>query len=146
MIKDNGIDIIAWRRSIDGLPCTMYLIAQVASGGDWQNKSVLPDREHFHKYWFEHVPGSQPQDAMFIPFGLAPDEPEDGISYEDVLTDYMQSIAYRYGTLFYRDRVASYLAEGLQVFAGGESDIERVKDIGKIVKWVNMYRKRLRAA
>jgi hypothetical protein len=83
---------------------------------------------------------------MFIPFGLAPDEPEDGISYEDVLTDYMQSIAYRYGTLFYRDRVASYLAEGLQVFAGGESDIERVKDIGKIVKWVNMYRKRLRAA
>ena len=39
-IKDNGIDIIAWKRSIDDLPCTLYLIAQVASGKDWQDKSV----------------------------------------------------------------------------------------------------------
>jgi hypothetical protein len=146
-IKDNGIDIIAWRRSIDNLPCTLYLIGQVASGADWEGKSVVPDREHFHKYWFEHVPGSQPHDAMFMPFGLEPEEPDDGTTaYEDVLKDYMQSVAYRYGTLFYRDRIAGHLAYGLQLVAGGEQQIERTEDIVKVVTWVKKYMERLRAA
>lgn len=145
-IKDNGIDIIAWRRSMDNLPCTLYLIGQVASGADWENKSVVPDRMHFHQYWFIDVPGSQPQDAMFMPFGLEPDDPKDGTPYEEVLKDYMQSIGYRYGNLFYRDRIAKYLADGLRLVAEGESDIERHKDLPKIVIWVNNYAARLRAA
>jgi hypothetical protein len=145
-IKDNGIDIIAWRRSIDKLPCTLYLIAQVASGADWEGKSVKPDREHFHKYWFEHEPGSQPHDAMFMPFGLEPEDPEDGTAYEDVLIDYMQSNAYRYGTLFYRDRIAGYMAQGLQLIADGETHIERRPDVVKVVRWVERYTKRLKAA
>src|SRR5262249_13338311 len=91
-IKDNDNDIIAWRRSIDNLPSTLYLIAQVASGADWVGKSVRDDREHFHKYWFENVPGSQPHDAMFTPFGLEPEDPEDGTPYDDVLNDHMQSV------------------------------------------------------
>lgn len=144
-IKDNGVDIIAWRRSIDSLPCTLYMIGQVASGADWVDKSVIPDREHFHKYWFEHVPGSQPQDAMFIPFGLEPEEPEDGTAYEDVLTDYMQNIAYRYGTLFYRDRIARYLARGIELVTQGEQHIERVSDIVKVVAWVTRYMEKLQA-
>ena len=145
-IKDNGIDIIAWRRAIDNLPCTLYLIAQVASGADWEDKSVIPDREHFHKYWFENVPGSQPHDAMFMPFGLEPEDPEDGTAYEDVLKDYMQSVAYRYGTLFYRDRIARHLADGLRLIADGEAHIERRPDVVKIVRWVERYTERLRAA
>jgi hypothetical protein len=142
-IKDNGIDIIAWKRSIDELPCTLYLIGQVASGADWVGKSVVPDREHFHKYWFEDVPGSQPHDAMFMPFGLEPEDPEDGTTYDDVLKDYMQSVAYRYGTLFYRDRIAKHLAAGLQLVDAGEKKIERVGDLGKIVTWVKRYTERL---
>ena len=145
-IKDNGIDIIAWRRSIDNLPATHYLIGQVASGADWVSKSVKPDREHFHEYWFEDKPGSQPEDAMFMPFGLKPEEPEDGIAYDEVLVDYMQSVAYRYGNLFYRDRIARHLAEGLQIAMAGETAIERTSDIGKIVTWVNRYSDRLRVA
>ena len=145
-IKDNGIDIIAWRRSIDNLPCTLYLIAQVASGDDWKSKSVIPDREHFHKYWFEDVPGSQPHDAMFMPFGLEPEDPEDGTAYDDVLKDYMQSVAYRYGTLFYRDRIARHLCDGLRLIAEGETHIERRPAVVKIVRWVERYTKRLRAA
>jgi hypothetical protein len=144
-LKDNGIDIIAWRRSIDNLPGTLYLIAQVASGADWINKSVVTDREHFHKYWFEEVPGSQPMDAMFMPFGLELEDPKDGTAYEDLLRDHMQSVAYRFGTLFYRDRVAKHLADGLQFIAEGETNIERVGDIDKVVVWVCKYAKRLRA-
>ena len=44
-VKDNGIDIIAWRWSIDRLPGMPYLIGQVASGKDWLDKSVKTDRE-----------------------------------------------------------------------------------------------------
>lgn len=145
-IKDNGIDIIAWRRSIDNLPGTIYLIAQVASGADWEHKSVIPDREHFHKYWFEDVPGSQPQDAMFMPFGLEPEEPVDGTAYEEVLKDYMQNTGYRYGNLFYRDRIARHMADGVELIAAGEVHIQRGSDLAKVVKWVEGYTERLRAA
>jgi hypothetical protein len=145
-IKDNGIDIIAWRRSIDRLGSTLYLIAQVASGADWVEKSVKSDREHFHKYWFEHQPGSQSHDAMFTPFGLEPEDPEDGTPYDHVLNDHMQSVAYRYGDLFYRDRLARYFADGLTLVTNGEKHIERVKDIQNIEKWVGEYTKRLKDA
>lgn len=143
-VKDNGIDVIAWARSIDGLPCTLYLIAQVASGADWKDKSVVADRKHFHKYWFIDEPGSPSFDAMFMPFALAPEDPEDGTPYEEVLTDFMQSIGYRYGALFYRDRIARHVADGLRLAAGGETEIERVADIAEIEKWVDDYRVTLR--
>ena len=90
--------------------------------------------------------GHNRTDAMFMPFGLEPEDPNDGTSYEDLLRDYMQSTAYRYGMLFYRDRIARYLAEGLSVFAAGEPNIERVADIGKVVTWVNAYTEKLRAS
>jgi hypothetical protein len=109
-VKDNGIDVIAWRRSIDNLPSTHYLIGQVASGNDWIDKSVKADREHFHDYWFVEKPGSQPEDAMFMPFGLEPENAQQEADYEKLLNDHMQSIAYRYGNLFYRDRIARSLS------------------------------------
>ncbi|MGA2724151.1 MAG: hypothetical protein ABSG79_17295 [Bryobacteraceae bacterium] len=145
-VKDNGIDVIAWRRSIDNLPCTLYLIGQVASGKDWEGKSVVTDRRHFHDYWFTHKPASPPHDAMFMPFGLEPHDPGDGTTYEVVLKDYMSSNGYRYGNLFYRDRIAKHVADGLHVAANGEQDIERVSDITKVVTWVNKYTERLREA
>jgi hypothetical protein len=145
-VKDNGIDVIAWKRSIDRLPCTLYLIAQVASGANWSEKSVTPNRRHFHDYWFTEKPASQPHDAMFMPFGLEPEDPCDGTPYEEVLTDYMQSVGYEFGTLFYRDRIAKHLAEGLQLIANGEVQIQRRPEIAEVVKWVEKYTEQLRAA
>lgn len=145
-VKDNGIDIIAWRRSIDNLPCTLYLIGQVASGRDWEGKSVVTDRRHFHAYWFKHEPGSPTHDAMFMPFGLEPVDPGDGTAYEEVLKDYMQSNGYRYGNLFYRDRIAKHAADGLRLAQDGETGIERIADIPKVVTWVNEYSDKLRPA
>ena len=37
-VKDNGIDVIAWRRQADRLPGTHYLIGQVASGSNWREQ------------------------------------------------------------------------------------------------------------
>lgn len=144
-VKDSGVDVIAWRRTADKLPGTHYLVAQVASGADWKNKSVKPDREQFHSFWFKHPPASQATDAMFMPFGLEPEEADD-IAYDEVLTGYMQSVGHKYGVLFYRDRVARHLADGLRLVAKGERSIERVPDIEEIVSWVAKYQKRLRAA
>lgn len=130
-VKDNGIDVIAWRRSADDLPCSIYLIGQVASGKDWEGKSVVTDRRHFHDYWFTHKPASPPHDAMFMPFGLEPRDPADGTPYHEVLKDFMQSNGYRYGNLFYRDRITRHVADGLLLAANGENDIERVSDLKK---------------
>lgn len=145
-VKDNGIDIIAWRRSVDNLPGTFYLVGQVASGSDWVDKSVVSDRKHFHNYWFTEQPGSQPHDAMFIPFGLEPEDPQDGTPYEDVLKDYVQSVCYKFGDLIYRDRIARHVADGLQLVAGGEQAIQRVDDLRQVVKWVKRYAATLQTA
>jgi hypothetical protein len=145
-VKDNGIDIIAWQRTADRLPGTQYLIGQVASGKNWAGKSVVTDRDHFHKYWFTVQPASVAQAAMFMPFGLEPDEPGDGTPYHSVLTDHMQSVSYKFGVLFYRDRITLNLARGLQLIENGETAIERHDELPKIVRWVENYTKRLRAA
>jgi hypothetical protein len=58
--------------------------------------------DHFHKYWFRVQPASTAEAAMFMPFSLEPQDPEDGTPYEKVLTDHMQSVIYRLGNLFYR--------------------------------------------
>jgi hypothetical protein len=142
-VKDNGIDIIAWRRAADKLPGTHYMIGQVASGGNWEAKSVVTDREHFHDYWFERKPGSRAIDAMFVPFSLEPELPDDSTPYQDVLNDHVASISYRFGQLFYRDRVARHVADGLRLIEAGETQIERHTDLPKIVRWVDNYSKRL---
>lgn len=71
-VKDDGIDVIAWCPSPDGLPGTQYLLGQVASGTDWRGKSVSTYVKTFHTFWFQRQPASQPQFAMFIPFCFEP--------------------------------------------------------------------------
>jgi hypothetical protein len=145
-VKDDGIDVIAWRDPIDGMPGTQYLLGQVASGEDWVDKSVVTDSKHFHKYWFEHQPACQHQDAMFMPFCLEPPEGIEGFTYEGVLKDHIQSLSYRHGNIFYRYKVAKYAGDGLRMYREGQHAIERVTDFPKMSRWVNHYRKRLRAA
>jgi hypothetical protein len=145
-VKDDGIDVIAWRPSIDNLAGTQYLLGQVASGEDWVDKSVVADSKHFHQYWFERQPGCQHQDAMFMPFCLEPPDADPAATYEEVLTDHMQSLGYRYGNVFYRYRIAKYVADGIQVHSTGQYTIERIKDLPKIARWVKRYRRRLLAA
>jgi hypothetical protein len=145
-VKDNGIDIIAWRPSIDKLPAMPYLIGQVASGANWAGKSVKADREHFHKYWFVEQPASQAEDAMFIPFALEPENEKQEEDYEALLKDHMQNMGYKFGTLFYRDRIAKHLAQGLQLIDEGQHRIDRHEDLPDVFQWVEEYTTRLRTA
>jgi hypothetical protein len=121
-------------------------VAQVASGNDWVDKSVIADSIHFHEYWFNEKPSSKPHDAMFMPFELEPEVKNDGTDYEDVLKDYMASSSYRFGNLFYRDRVVRHVAIGLALIKAGETGIERHAELNEIIKWVDDYTERLRSA
>jgi hypothetical protein len=145
-VKDDGIDVMAWRPLADGLPGTQYLLGQVASGEDWVNKSVVADSVHFHKYWLKVQPGSQHQDAMFMPFCLEPPHADKSVSYEEVLKDHMQDLLYRYGNVFYRYRIAQFVAEGMRLHNAHLQEIDGPADFPKISKWVKKYRKRLLAA
>jgi hypothetical protein len=144
-VKDDGIDVIAWRPSADDLPGTQYLLGQVASGEDWVEKSVVADSQHFHKYWFKVQPSTQHQDAMFMPFCLEPPQAPKSTS-DDVLKDHVQSLTYRYGNVFYRYRIAKFVAEGLRLYRENNNNIEGALEFPKISKWVKNYRKRLLAA
>jgi hypothetical protein len=66
--------------------------------------------------------------------------------YEALLRDYMSSVGYRYGNLFYRDRIAEHVAIDLQLIANGEQHIQRRDDLAEVTKWVEEYTLRLRAA
>jgi len=162
-IKDGGIDIIAWQKSIDGLAGTEYLIGQVASGDDWKDKSVRTDADVLHKYWFSQAPASDHKCAIFIPFCLEPERgaeedvtPQDTLvplksektSAEDFslpvrLEDYMQLLTTQFGIVFYRYRLAHYAARGLRLTEGGHVGIERVGELKDIVDWVTRYRSEL---
>jgi hypothetical protein len=144
-VKDDGIDVMAWRLQRDELPGTQYLLGQVASGDDWVEKSVVSDSGHFHKYWLRIQPSSQHQDAMFMPFCLEPPQSERATNYEDLIKDHMQNLGYRYGNVFYRYRIAQFVAEGMRLHAEGLHTIEGPADFPEISRWVQTYRKRLLA-
>lgn len=83
---------------------------------------------------------------MFMPFGLEPENAQLEADYEALLKDYMASSNYRFGNLFYRDRIAKHVAIGLQLITNGEKHIQRRDDLQEVAKWVEEYTERLRAA
>jgi hypothetical protein len=144
--KDNGVDIIAWRRQHDRLGGTHYLIGQVASGDNWRDKSVKGVSDHLHSFWFSEPPGSQATDAIFIPFSLEPEMACDSTPYDEVLKGYVAGLNYQFGDVFYRDRIARNFGEGLCIKNSGETHLQRCDDLPKIARWVKSYSKRLQTA
>lgn len=143
-IKDGGIDIIAWERSIDGLAGTQYLIAQVASGENWKDKSVRSDAEILHEWWFTQRPASRHQCAMFMPFCIEPEEGDDeDVTPQEMLADYMKLLTMEFGVVFYRYRLAHYAAKGLRLTEAGHVGVEGVGELQHIVDWVEQYRSEL---
>lgn len=142
--KDGGIDIIAWEESIDGLAGTQYLIAQVASGENWKDKSVRLDADILHEWWFTQRPASRHQCGMFMPFCIEPEEGDDeDVTPQEMLVDYMKLLTVEFGTVFYRYRLPHYAAKGLLLSDGGHVGIEGVGKLKEIVAWVTKYRSEL---
>ena len=144
-IKDGGIDIIAWRPSLDRLPGTTYLLGQVASGRNWKQKSVVEDSRLFHWAWFEKAPSTERQHAMFIPFCLEPEiRPMEQMDQRHRLRDYLQVLTVQFGVVFYRYRLAAFAARGLKLHRQGIATLDRYDDLPEIVDWVHICARRLR--
>jgi hypothetical protein len=143
-VKDDGIDVIAWKPSPDGLPGTQYLLGQVASGNDWDKKSVVSYVNMFHQFWFSRQPASPNTPAMFMPFCVTPKRAEDAAQTQEFAVGNMQKLTAQFGVLFYRYRVPHFAAKGIA--ASVQHPVERVDELPKVETWVKQYSDQLRAA
>lgn len=130
--KDEEIDVIAWRPTDDKAPGTEYLLGQVASGDNWEAKSIKgPPIEKFHRNWFTSAPPSIPRPAIFIPHLIASNRTG---SRRDVMDQYTVV----YGTVIDRLRLPKYAERGIKLAddATNNFTIERRNDIDPITDWV----------
>ena len=145
-VKDDGIDVIAWRPAPDGLPGTHYLLGQVASGKDWPDKSVVSDVNRFHQYWFSRQPASPHQPAMFMPFCLEPKGNDDTVPPHAVAVDNMQRLTSKFGIVIYRNRMPHFAARGFRHHHDTGHPVERIEDLPRVVEWVQNYSQTLTTA
>lgn len=94
--KDAGIDVIAWKNSLDDLPGKHLMYGQVASGYNWEDKSIIGDIPKFYNTFFYDTPGSPFISAMFIPFCLAKEKAKSKSNRINALTKEFGIIYYRY--------------------------------------------------
>lgn len=66
--NDEGVDIVAWNDFGDGIPARMVLYGQVASGKNWEQKSVVEDVEARFRNWLSNFGQRFYIPAMFIPW------------------------------------------------------------------------------
>ena len=101
----------------------------MASGHDWEGKSVLPSIRTFHEQWFSLIPASIPTPAIFIPFLI-----------DDI---YMSKFTRSHGHVLHRGRLPRLAAKASQLAAAGVEPIERLDEIGRIREWLENHRSRL---
>ncbi len=129
--KDEQMDVIAWKPRRDGAAGTYYLLGQVATGQNWNDKSVMGAIKPFHEIWFDPIPSSTPTGAMFIPFNILPTKTETLHERLSVLTKY-------FGNIYYRYCIPDLAQKGLELSRSNKNlTVERLDDIDKITTWVN---------
>lgn len=132
--KDDGIDVLAWRETRDGLPGFLLVAAQVATGGDWKSKSIKRDvNDVFKTRWFTR---GRPVTEMIayhvVPFALA----DEGIR-DDVLV---------VGNLLHRLRVPRRVAEAEKLVELGSISVEAFGSLDETRTWLRAFIEEARAA
>lgn len=124
-IKDGEVDIIAWQDMNDRLPGKKFLLGQVATGSNWQDKSIKGVIEHFFFTCFDEKPVSTPISGMFIPFCI--DEEYNGSRHQ-----VMTTLTSQFGIIYNRLRLPYYALQGFKV----DYDFERKNESDKIIAFV----------
>ena len=140
MVKDEEIDVIAWRPRPDKTPGTIYMLGQVASGDNWLNKSIKGGSiDFFHTTWFEIQPPSEPLAAIFIPHAVPP-------KGEGNRKDRMALLTAKFGMIFDRMLLPSMAQAGYVLSQENRPNfyIERVADSPKVALWVRQQMTALR--
>lgn len=134
--KDGGIDIVAWRPRADLASGKIYLLGQVATGKNWEDKPIAADIKPLHENWFEFLPVSTAIPAMFIPYSIIPNG---NASVEDQL----RMLTSRFGMVIYRDVLARYAQEGFESGMAQRAMVHRLEDHASIKKYVERVLKLL---
>lgn len=130
--KDEEIDIIAWQPRPDRTPGTQYLLGQVASGANWQGKSILGGPiARFHRTWFVRAPASPPIASMFVPRVANPVGAGTRREFIDLET-------VNFGMIYDRFSIPLYVQRGIDVAESGRADVyvERRDEMPEIGAWV----------
>lgn len=138
--KDEGIDVIAWTPRHDLAPGKIYMLGQVASGGNWPGKSVREYFRPFHENWFSEIPASDPIPALFIPFCIS-------LTGDATLKQQLGILTKRYGQVHYRYTLPRLAQSGLNLAAANAAiTIERIDEMPEIQEWVGELINKLRTA
>ncbi|WP_423927971.1 hypothetical protein [Candidatus Palauibacter sp.] len=131
--KDDGIDVVAWRETSDGLPGFLFVAAQVATGKDWKSKSIRSSVNNvFKRRWFTREPVTEMVVYHVIPFALA----DEGFR-DDVLV---------VGNLLHRLRVPRRVAEAEKLVELGRIDVEAFGKLDETRTWIQTFIEEARAA
>ena len=127
--QDDGIDVIAARSRPDRLPGIPIATAQVSTGKDSRDKSLLGTLDRFKSRWFSPQPVT-----MFIPYMIVPFAWDD-----DVFIDAVRS----FGNVLHRMRVPHRVKDGKQLVETGLT-VEGYDQLIHASQWISTYRSRLR--
>ena len=130
--KDEEIDVVAWRPRADRAAGTYYLLGQVASGDNWEAKTIVggPIR-NFHELWFDEIPPSPPTASIFIPHAVPPNATGNRRERMSVLTR-------KFGVIFDRLRLPRAVEDGIRLAAAHpELRIERLDAVRPVGEWVD---------
>lgn len=145
-VKDDEIDVIAWKQPVVAGPGNVYLLGQAASGANWGEKSLKGVAETFHGTWFSQTPASQVTVATIIPFVL-PTSADAGDHEEQAdIEGRRRRTALEHGLVLFRHRVARYVSRAVEIVADGVGPIERITELSRLCDYVLSYRQQLQLA
>jgi hypothetical protein len=146
-VKDDEIDVIAWKHSTIRRPGTVYLLGQAASGADWDGKSLKGGPvDVFHGTWFSRQPASTPQVATIIPFVLPTDADAGDHEAQAEVEGRLRRNTLRHGIVLFRHRLAQHVDRALAIREQYASRIERIDELKLLCDYVDSYREQLRSA
>ena len=125
--KDDGVDVFAARPHPDRLPGFPLAVAQVATGGNWTEKSLKGHLSVFRSRWFRTAPVTEFMVYMIIPFARP-----DAQFVDDVRV---------MGNVLHRLRVPRRVAEAGRLVEAGAT-IEGYDRLAEVARWIADYRNR----
>lgn len=129
--KDDKVDVFAARLHPDRQSGFLFAAAQVATGADWEEKSLLGRQAGFKHCWFTDEPVTQFIPYMIVPFAVDDQEFRAHVS--------------KLGNMLHRLRVPLRVAEARKLVDAGV-EIEAYDRLQEVVDWVASYRERAREA
>lgn len=129
--KDDKVDVFAARLHPDRQPGFLFAAAQVATGKNWREKSLLGHVGAFKRRWFADAPVTRFIPYMIVPFAI------DDLKFRDHVSFL--------GNMLHRLRVPLRVSEARALVDAGVA-IEAYDQLQEVVDWVVSYRNRAREA